>query len=144
MDNVLQAKYQFSRALAKAQMIAAMVNLNTRGFAEVRFSPEYMNVQMQFAPRKTCWDSRLETVTTEYLSHDVFINNVGGDWAKRREITEDNRGYKDLMKSIKLLTAYTELLEHFLLDQNFDMLDDPALYHYTETVKYQVFRLAVK
>ncbi|MGW8439950.1 hypothetical protein ACWGXJ_02940 [Paenibacillus sp. S33] len=147
MKNLEQAKYQLSHLLGRAQFLAAMVNLNTKGFANVEFGPHYLNITCEFAPTERDYDSRENEVTSQYIKIDEYIRT--GSYSsiseKKREWVENTGNWDDPMTCItrttRQLREYNAVLESFLTDKGFDLYKHPSVRPYEETIKYTVYSL---
>ncbi|MBP1309102.1 hypothetical protein JOD82_002122 [Paenibacillus sp. 1182] len=141
MTNLEQAKYQLSHLLGKAQFFAAMINLNTDGYAYVRFDPDYQLVEAEFYTTKSSWNKRTEDISGECIEISEFLlsKNETRDWSY--DDKDWNNPYKKVLKTIKLLRSYNAVLESFLQDNNFDLESHPNVRPYEEMIKYTVYGL---
>lgn len=151
MTNLEQAKFQLSHLLGRAQFLAAMVNLNTQGWAEVKFDPMYLNITCDFAPTKRNYDSSCNEVTGKYIKVDEYIrtgeysdpNSVlykGRVWNEHPPRDIDNP-LRHITTATRKLRSYNAVLESFLTDNDFDLGNHPSVWPYEETIKYTVYSL---
>ncbi|MMZ45206.1 hypothetical protein D3C76_479160 [compost metagenome] len=149
MQNLDQAKYQLAHLLGRAQFLASMINLNTQGYADVRFSPDHLNIDCDFAPTRADYDTRLNPVTREYIQVGEFLRTgiapFYGTKEEKRVWKETPGDWYDplpiILRVMSQLRNYNAVLESFLTDKGFDLEKHPNVRPYEQTIKYTVYDL---
>jgi hypothetical protein len=129
-EETKQFKIQICKLTAKLAYLCGIVNLFTDGYANCRHNKDYGYVEFEFAKSKYGWESRLESVTGNYIRETMYYRlNESKEWA-----------VNDRKKVIPKLKSAIETLEKFI-DERDQFNFEKELDWYTEVIKYKVFNL---